>query len=104
MRNSQVGQVNDRSEAGIRCSITVQNYFLICSRGMLRETYHIVNAMRRAGNQGVIPRWKDSVARWAEMNSDSADAAAILAWLPFWHVRPFYTAEELSPMWPALAI
>lgn len=71
---------------------------------MLRETYHIVNAMRRAGNYGVIARWKDSVARWAEMNSENADAAAVLAWLPFWQVRAFYTAEELAPMWPALAI
>lgn len=71
---------------------------------MLRETYHIVNAMRRAGNYGVIARWKDSVADWAEMNSDNADAAAVRAWLPFWQVRPFYTAEELAPMWTALAI
>lgn len=72
--------------------------------GQLRETYHIINAMRRSGNYGVIARWKDSVARWAEMNQDNADAAAVIAWLPFWQVRPFYTAEELAPLWPALAI
>lgn len=72
--------------------------------GAPRETYHIVNAMRRAGNYGVIARWKDSVARWAEMNAGNSDAAAVLAWLPFWQVRPFYTVEELAPMWPALAI
>ena len=60
--------------------------------------------MRRAGNYGVIARWKDSVARWAEMNLDDPDAAAVRAWLPFWEVRPFYTAEELAPMWPALSI
>ena len=72
--------------------------------GLLRETYHIINAMRRAGNYGVIARWKDSVARWAELHPDDADAAAVLAWLPFWQVRPFYTVEELAPIWPALAI
>ena len=72
--------------------------------GVLRKTYHIVNAMRRAGNYGVIARWKDSVAHWAVMNPDNADAAAVIAWLPFWQVRPFYRAEELAPMWPALAI
>jgi hypothetical protein len=72
--------------------------------GLLRETYHIINAMRRAGNYGVIARWKDSVARWAQLHPDNADAAAVLAWLPFWQVRPFYTVEELAPVWPALAI
>jgi hypothetical protein len=71
---------------------------------MLRETYHIVNAMRRAGNYGVIARWKDSVADWAEIHPDHADAAAVRAWLPFWQARSFYTAEELAPLWPALAI
>lgn len=71
---------------------------------MLRESYHIINAMRRAGNYGVIARWKDSVAQWAEANPNNADAAAVLAWLPFWEVRPFYRAEELAPMWPALSI
>lgn len=71
---------------------------------MLLETYHIVNAMRRAGDYGVIARWKDSIAHWAEANPDNANAAAVRAWLPFWEVRPFYTAEELAPMWPALSI
>jgi hypothetical protein len=72
--------------------------------GLLRETYHIVSAMRRAGNYGVIARWKDSIAHWAERNPDNADAAAVLSWLPFWQIRAFRTAEELAPMWPALAI
>lgn len=68
------------------------------------ETYHIVNAMRRAGNVGVIEQWKEAVANWAQMNRTNPDAAAVNAWLPFWQPRPFYTAEELAPMWPALAI
>lgn len=68
------------------------------------DTYHIVNAMRRAGNVGVIQTWKESVANWAQMNRTDPNAAAVNAWLPFWQPRPFYTVEELAPMWPALAI
>jgi hypothetical protein len=68
------------------------------------DTYHIVNAMRRAGNVGVIQQWKESVANWAQINRTDPNAAAVNAWLPFWQPRPFYTVEELAPMWPALAI
>jgi hypothetical protein len=41
---------------------------------------------------------------WAENNPRDPNAAAALSWLPHWQVRPFYTADELAPMWPALAI
>lgn len=68
------------------------------------DTYHIVNAMRRAGNVGVVERWKESVANWAQMNRTDPNAAAVNTWLPFWQPRPFYTVDELAPMWPALAI
>jgi hypothetical protein len=69
------------------------------------ETYHIIQAMKATGNQtGVIERWKESVASWAQMNRTDPNAAAVNAWLPHWQPRPFYTAEELAPMWPALAI
>lgn len=69
------------------------------------ETWAIIKAMRARGNQpGLIADWKDSVRLWAENNPRDPNAAAALSWLPLWQVRPFYTAEELAPMWPALAI
>lgn len=68
------------------------------------DTYAIVKAMRRAGNQpGLIEQWKSLVEMWANAEG-GADAAAVKAWLPNWQSRPFYTAEELAPMWPALAV
>jgi hypothetical protein len=71
------------------------------------ETYAIIKAMKRNGNRpGLIAEWKDAVERWAMLpeNVKNADAAAVRAWLPAWQPRPFYTATELAPMWPALAI
>lgn len=69
------------------------------------ETLHIIEMMKATGNQpGVIARWKEAVAAWAHKHCTEPDAAAVNAWLPLWHPRPFYTAEELAPMWPALAI
>jgi hypothetical protein len=38
------------------------------------------------------------------MHRTDPNAAAVNAWLPLWQPRPFYTADELAPMWPALAI
>lgn len=72
------------------------------SRG---ETYHIIQMLKATGNQiGVIERWKNLVAGWAQKTYGNPDAAAVNAWLPLWQPRPFYTAEELAPIWPALAI
>lgn len=69
------------------------------------ETPAIVRAMWVSGNRpGVITDWKESVRLWAENNPTHAGAAAALSWLPHWQVRPFYTADELAPLWPALAI
>lgn len=69
------------------------------------ETYAIVRAMRMTGNRtGIIAGWKAAVAQWAQMHRTLPDAAAVNAWLPAWQPRPFYTAEELAPIWPALAI
>jgi hypothetical protein len=69
------------------------------------ETYHIIQAMKATGNQpGIIAQWKESVAAWAQMNRTDPNAAAVNAWLPLWQPRPFYTAEELAPLWPALGI
>lgn len=69
------------------------------------ETHAIVKAMKATGNRpGVIAEWKEKVAQWAQMHRTDPNAAAVNAWLPLWQPRPFYTAEELAPMWPALAI
>lgn len=69
------------------------------------ETYAIVKAMKAFGNQpGVVQRWKGSVEKWAQRNAKAPEAQTVLAWLPHWKVRPFYTTIELAPMWPALAI
>lgn len=70
------------------------------------ETYAIVKAMKATGNRpGVIAEWKEKVAQWAQMHRRTdPNAAAVNAWLPLWKPRPFYTAIELAPMWPALAI
>lgn len=71
------------------------------------ETYAIIKAMKRNGNRpGLIAEWKDAIERWAMLpeNVRNADAAAVRAWLPAWQPRPFYTAAELAPLWPALAV
>lgn len=67
-------------------------------------TYKIVQAMKATGNQpGVIEQWREMVEHWAGTHP-GPDAAAILAWLPMWQIRPFYSAAELAPMFPALAV
>lgn len=71
------------------------------------DTYQIVKAMKRHGNRpGLISEWKDAVEHWAMLpeNAKLPDAEAVRAWLPNWQPRPFYTAAELAPLWPALAI
>lgn len=69
------------------------------------ETYAIAKAIKAAGNgRGIVQQWKDRVEQWARSNPSAPDAVAVRAWLPFWQVRAGYTAEELAPIWPALAI
>lgn len=69
------------------------------------ETWAIIQAMRATGNRpGVIAGWKEDIAAWAENNPRDPNAAAVHSWLPHWQVRPFYRANELAPLWPALAI
>lgn len=66
--------------------------------------YKTVKAMKATGNRpGVIAQWKAAVEAWA-MQSSSPDAAAVKAWLPHWQPRPAYTAAELAPIFPALAV
>lgn len=67
-------------------------------------TYKIVQAMKATGNQpGVIEQWREMVEHWAGTHP-GPDAAAILAWLPMWQSRPFYTAAELAWIFPVLAV
>jgi hypothetical protein len=69
------------------------------------ETWAIIKAMKSRGNQpGLIASWKEDMRLWAENSPRDPHAAAVLSWLPHWQVRPFYTAAELAPLWPALAI
>lgn len=68
-------------------------------------TYKIVKAMKATGNQpGVIAQWKAMIEEWAHTPPFDADKLAVQAWLPAWQVRPFYTAAELAPLFPALAV
>lgn len=67
-------------------------------------TYKIVKKMKATGNQpGVVRLWKAMVEHWAKTHT-GPDAEAVKAWLPLWQERPFYLAEELAPIFPALAV
>jgi len=68
------------------------------------DTYRIVKKMKATGNQpGVIALWKNMVAEWAEKSS-GPDAEAVKAFLPLWQIRPYYSAAELAPIFPVLAV
>jgi len=67
-------------------------------------TYKIIRAMQATGNgPGVIRQWVGQLAETAEKHP-GPEADAVKAWLPHWQNRPFYTAAELAPIWPALAM
>lgn len=68
------------------------------------STYGVIKAMKATGNSpGIVAQWIEGARLWA-MANDGRDAAAVKAWLPHWQARPFYTASELAPMWPALTV
>ncbi len=68
------------------------------------ETYRIVRKMIESGNQpGVIQLWKNMVEHWAQ-RSTSPDAQSVKAWLPMWQARQIYSAAELAPILPVLAV
>lgn len=65
-------------------------------------TYGVIKAMKASGNRpGVIAQWMQLAHQWA-LDHRGPDAAAIREWLPYFQARPFYTAFELTPMFPAL--
>nr|GAT42305.1 superfamily II DNA/RNA helicase [Mycena chlorophos] len=60
--------------------------------------------MQAQGNQpGLIRIFKREMEAWAHKHQNTADGKAILAWLPNFKERPFYTASELVPLFPTLA-
>lgn len=66
--------------------------------------YGVVKAMKATGNQpGVIRQWVDLAIKWAHENP-GPEANAILAWAPHFQPRPYYTAAELAPIFPALIV
>lgn len=69
------------------------------------EVYKVIVGLKRCGNQpGMVATWIASVAEWAERNAAHPDARAINGMLPLWRARPFYSASELAPIIPALAL
>lgn len=68
------------------------------------DTYRIVKKMKATYNQpGLLVLWKNMVAQWAETNT-GPDADAVKAFLPLWQIRPYYSARELAPIFPKLAL
>lgn len=64
--------------------------------------YQVVKAMLAQGNEpGLIKRWVASAYQWA-LDNRGPESEAIKAWVPHFQPRPFYTAGELAPMFPAL--
>lgn len=64
----------------------------------------IVNVILRRGNgPGLIAEWFDGMRAWADAN-DGQDASALRTWLGVVCNRPFYNADELAPLWPALKL
>ena len=67
--------------------------------------YRIVRGTKACGNQpGMVARWISSVEEWARRNANHPDGKSVIAMLPYWRARPFYTAAELAPLIPALAV
>lgn len=69
------------------------------------STYRIVQAMKATGNRpGIIAQWKALIEQWVVNNPNAPEAAALRSWLPLWQVRNHYSARELVPIWPVLAV
>lgn len=66
--------------------------------------YGVIQAMKACGNKpGIIAQWVALAHQWA-LDHRGPEADAIRAWLPHFKPRPFYTAHELAPMFPALIV
>jgi hypothetical protein len=68
-------------------------------------TKKIVDQMRVQGNRpGLVEIYRREMRAWALGHSGTADAKALDVWLPKFPSRPFYTARELVPLFPALGL
>lgn len=68
------------------------------------DTYKIVRWIKATGNRrGIIALFKAELEQWAQ-SGVGPDAEAVKAWLPAWQDRPYYTAAELAPIFPVLAV
>ena len=68
-------------------------------------TAKIVAQMRAQGNQvGLVRILKMEIAQWATKNPRHRHADSVTAWLPYLKPRKFYTAAELVPLFPVLAL
>lgn len=68
------------------------------------DTYAIVQHILRRGNEpGLFAEWFAGMKSWADVNGGQ-DAAALRTWLGIAPPKPFYTADELAYLWPALKI
>lgn len=67
-------------------------------------TYGVIQAMKARGNKpGVIAQWVALAHQWA-LDHRGAESDAIKVWIPYFKPRPFFTAAELAPMFPALIV
>jgi len=65
----------------------------------------IIQQMRAQGNQpGLIRIFKREMGLWAGKHKNTRDGEALLQWLPLMPERPVYTARELVPLFPAMAL
>ena len=71
----------------------------------VETTAKIVAQMRAQGNQpGLVRILKKDIAQWALKNPWHRHSETVSAWLPYLKPRKFYTAAELVPLFPILAL
>lgn len=67
--------------------------------------YQVIKRMKATGNtEGMVARWIGSTEEWARRHAHLPEAKVIVSMLPYWRARPFYTASELAPIFPALMV
>lgn len=65
--------------------------------------YAVIKGMKAGGNMpGMVARWIAAADQWSSEHAPLKEAKVIRDMLPYWRARPFYTASELAPMFPAL--
>lgn len=65
--------------------------------------YGVIKAIMNPGNgPGIVYEWIKLSHQWALDHPTKPDAQALLTWVPQIQFRPFYTANELTPMFPGI--